>query len=282
MSVPKHLQPDPQVAATSVAARSGDLAALIATPTGARPLRPGALLVPGYTGSKEDFWHLLPLLAHAGRPATAIDLRGQNDSGGPEDTEAYTIEALAADVASLLTAEREPVHLVGHSFGGLVCRAAVIAGAPVRSLTLLGSGPAALGGSRAALVELMRPMLQDGGVPEVWAATAALVPTPPDQPAEVTAFLQRRFLASPAAALLGMGEALVTATDRTVDLAATGVPILVACGENDDAWPPSLQREMAEHLGASYVELTGAGHSPAVDAPDAVAAALETFWSELD
>jgi pimeloyl-ACP methyl ester carboxylesterase len=284
VSVPKHLDPDPRVRTAKASAPSGELAALVATPEAGTPVRRGVLLVPGYTGSKEDFWHLLPALAGSGRTATAIDLRGQCDSGGPEERGADTIEALASDVANLLTAAGEELHLVGHSFGGLICRAAVLSGAPVRSLTLLGSGPGALGGHRAALVEAMRPMLAEGGgVPEVWAATAALnAAATAAQPPEVQAFIERRFLASPAAALLGMGEAVTTATDRTDELARSGIPVLVACGENDDAWSPSQQQEMAQRLGAPFVKFPAAGHSPNVDAPDAVIAALEGFWRPLD
>jgi pimeloyl-ACP methyl ester carboxylesterase len=243
------------------------------------------LLVPGYTGSKEDFWHVLPLLARAGHPVTAIDLRGQCDSGGPEEVAAYTIDALAADIGSLLRASDEELHLVGHSFGGLICRAAVLAGAPVRSLVLLGSGPAALSGHRAEMTAAMRPMLIDGGgVPAVWEAIAALNANSPatlEQPPEVRDFVQRRFLASPAAALLGMGEAVTTAPDRVDELAKSAVPVLVACGENDDAWTPEQQRDMADRLGAEFVTFAGAGHSPNVDAPEEVVRALENFWSSL-
>jgi pimeloyl-ACP methyl ester carboxylesterase len=280
VSVPKHLDLAPEVSASRVDAASGELAALVATPPAGIPRRPEALLVPGYTGSKEDFIHLLPLLARAGHPATAIDLRGQFESGGPEDVAAYTISTLAADVASLLP-DAEPGHLLGHSFGGLVCRAAVLAGASVRSLTLLCSGPGALGGNRGALVEMMRPLLADGGVPAVWEASASLPadPSAPPVPGAVQDFLKRRFLASPAAALLGMGTELTSAADRTAELAMAGVPILVACGENDDAWSPAEQRQMAQRLAASYVEFPGAGHSPAVEVPELVAAALEEFWS---
>ncbi|MGN6472228.1 MAG: alpha/beta fold hydrolase [Mycobacteriales bacterium] len=284
MSVPKHLRPDPHVAPARVTAESGELAALVATPPTGVESRAGALLVPGYTGSKEDFWHLLPLLAQAGRPATAIDLRGQGDSGGPDDVASYTIDALAADIVALLQAAKEPLHLVGHSFGGLVCRAAVISGAPVRSLVLLGSGPAGLTGHRAAMTEAMRPMLIDGGgVPEVWEAMAALNASSPAtlaQPPEVRAFIERRFLASPAAALLGMGEAVTNAVDRTDELEKSGVPVLVTCGENDDAWTPDQQKEMARRLGARYVVFQDAGHSPNVDQPEAVADALTTFWAQ--
>jgi pimeloyl-ACP methyl ester carboxylesterase len=281
MSVPKHLDPDPQVAGALVPAASGDLAALVATPPDV-PTGRGVLLVPGYTGSKEDFWHVLPLLSRAGHPATAIDLRGQCDSGGPEDVTAYTIDALAADIGALLAAAEEPLHLVGHSFGGLVCRAAVLSGAPVRSLSLLGSGPGALGGHRAALVEAMRPMLADGGVPEVWAATAALnAAASAMQPPAVQAFIERRFLASPTAALLGMGEAVTNAADRTDELAKADVAVLVACGENDDAWSPAEQEDMALRLGARFVKFANAGHSPNVDVPQAVAETLMAFWNDV-
>ena len=65
-------------------------------------------------------------------------------------------------------------------------------------------------------------LIDGGGVAAVWEATAALnanAPATLAQPPEVRAFLQRRFLASPAAALLGMGEAVTTATDRVEELA---------------------------------------------------------------
>jgi pimeloyl-ACP methyl ester carboxylesterase len=284
MSVPRHLELAPEVSAGRVLAASGELAALIATPPADVVRRRGVLAVPGYTGSKEDFLHLLPLLARAGHPTTAIDLRGQYESGGPEEVSAYTIDALAEDVSSLLRVG-EPLHVVAHSFGGLVCRSAVLSGAPARSLTLLGSGPGALGGTRGALIDMMRPLLAEGGVPAVWAASEAIDAADPaaaEVPAEVREFLRRRFLASPSAALLGMGTALITAPDRVAELRASGIPTFVVHGDADDAWTPAEQREMATRLGSRYVELAGAGHSPAVDAPEATAAALEEFWATLD
>jgi pimeloyl-ACP methyl ester carboxylesterase len=284
VSVPRSLELAPEVAATRVTAASGELAALVATPPDGVERRPGVLAVPGYTGSKEDFIQLLPLLARAGHPATAIDLRGQYESGGTEDLSAYTTEALAADIAALLGAG-EPVHVVGHSYGGLICREAVLNGAPARSLTLLCSGPGALGGNRGALIELMRPLLADGGVPSVWAASEAMDAADPAKagvPPEVKDFLRRRFLASPAAALLGMGESVTTAPDRVDELRENAILTFVAHGSLDDAWTPAEQRDMAERLGARYVVFEGAGHSPAVEDEVAVADALEQFWSTVD
>jgi pimeloyl-ACP methyl ester carboxylesterase len=267
-----------------VSAASGELAALVATPPAGAERRRRVLAVPGYTGSKEDFIHLLPLLAAAGHPATAIDLRGQYESGGPEDIAAYSIEALGKDVAALVD-DGETPHVVGHSFGGLVCREALLSGAPIRSLTLLCSGPGRLGGNRAAMVELMRPLLEDGGVPAVFEASEQIDAADPKKaalPAEIKEFLRDRFLASPAAALIGMGEALTTAADRVAELAESGVPVLVANGELDDAWTPDEQADMAHRLGARHVVFPGLGHSPAVEDEAAVAAALEDFWATLE
>jgi pimeloyl-ACP methyl ester carboxylesterase len=281
VSVPRSLTLPAGVAPARVSAASGELAALVATPLAGAERRRRVLAVPGYTGSKEDFIHLLPVLAAAGHPAIAIDLRGQYESGGPEDVTAYTIEALGKDVAALAEDGDAP-HVVGHSFGGLVCREALLSGAPMQSLTLLCSGPGRLGGNRAAMVELMRPLLEDGGVPAVFAASEQIDAGDPKKaalPADVKEFLRARFLASPAAALIGMGEALTTAVDRVVELRESGVPVLVAHGELDDAWTPAEQAEMAQRLGARHVAFPGLGHSPAVEDEAAVAAALEDFWA---
>ena len=167
----------------------------MATPPASTPTRLPVLLVPGYTGSKEDFWHLLPLLARAGHPAVAIDLRGQYESGGPEDAAAYSLEALAADV-ELVAAE--PTHLVGHSFGGLICRAS---GARRRAGAIADPAlvrPGALGGTRGQLIELMRPLLEDGGVPAVWEAAKAIDAADPNVPT----------VAPPVAAFLDAGSSL--------------------------------------------------------------------------
>ena len=263
----------------AVRTRLAGLAAVELAP--AQPRRT-ALLLPGFTGSKEDFSPLLPALAAAGVRAVAVDLPGQYESPGPDDEASYAVDLLAGRVLAAVRALGGPVHLVGHSFGGLVARAVVLVDhAAVADLVLLCSGPGALGGQRAQLMTALRPLVAAGGLAAVADATDALAASDPLRPPEtdeVRAFLRRRFVTGSAAGLLGSGDALLAEPDRTAELAATGVPVLVLHGEDDDAWPPAVQREMAGRLGAAYAVVPGAAHSPAAEAPAQTADALLAFW----
>jgi pimeloyl-ACP methyl ester carboxylesterase len=178
------------------------------------------------------------------------------------------------------------VHLVGHSFGGLVSRAAVLRRpAAVRSLTLMCSGPQALTGPRVELLPLMAPVLEQGGMPALVDAVEALGADDPRTQSlspEVRQFLRVRMLASSPAGLLGMAAGLTGEPDRVDALRATGVPVLVLHGEADDAWAPAVQAAMAERLGAQHVVVPDAQHSPAVENPRPTAAALNAFFADVE
>lgn len=244
---------------------------------------PPVVLVPGYTGTKEDFALVLAPLAAGGVRAVAIDLPGQFESPGPDDPAAYAVDTLAGTVRAVVAELGGRAHLVGHSFGGLVCRSATIADpAAVASLTLLDSGPGAIGGNRRERMEALEPLLAAGGMTGVYDALEMLATADPQWaalPGEHRDFLRRRFLSGTEAGLRGMGDALRAEPDRTVELRATGVPVLVAYGEQDDAWPPTVQAEMAERLGAEHLVIAGAVHSPAAQQPAATVGALLDFWS---
>lgn len=255
------------------------IAALQAGPPGGRP----ALLLPGYTGSKEDFGPILDPLGAAGLLVTTIDLPGQLDSAALSDHARYDPGGLAGCVAGVARRLGERTLLLGHSFGGLVARAAVIA-APDRfeSLVLLSSGPARVGGARRATMDALDPVLATHGLPAVYATLQASYMSDPRYvapPPDVARFLERRFLRGSPAMLQGMADALRSEPDRVAELAATGVPVLVMHGVDDDAWPPAVQQEMAERLGAQHVVIPGAAHSPAIENPGATVAALLSFWN---
>ena len=124
MSTPTSLELPDRVRRTSIRTARGVFAALEAAPASGVCERDAALLVPGYTGSKEDFLAILDLLAAAGRRTVAIDMRGQFETPGAGDAGGYAAGSLGADLIAVMHATGAR-HLVGHSYGGLIGREAV-------------------------------------------------------------------------------------------------------------------------------------------------------------
>ena len=288
MSTPTSLElPEGTRRATVVTAR-GEFAVLDAMPA-AGPCELGtALLVPGYTGSKEDFISILGPLSTAGRRVIAVDQRGQYETVGPDDPDAYDPRELGADIAALFEAT-QATHLLGHSFGGLVAREAVIGGCSPVSLTLLSSGPAALTGARAEALHFMLNYL-DGTpasglrdkIAEVWHGVLKPEAAATGLPPAIMAFLEDRMLANNPTGLVTMATQLLKAEDKTAELAARGIPIYVLYGEDDNAWPTTQQRDMASVMNAERTCIPGAAHNPNVEAPATTAHALTKFWDSAE
>jgi pimeloyl-ACP methyl ester carboxylesterase len=294
VSTPRSIDVPPGARRITLQTERGPFAAVEAMPaTGVRERCP-ALLVPGFTGSKEDFLPILRQLGAAGRRVVAVDMRGQYETQGSHDRDSYRLEALGADIAAVATTILDDpgetargLHLLGHSFAGLVARETVLAkAADICSLTLMSAGPGQLTGpARAVLTALLEPLRgfvrQQLAVQvrRLWEFQLAEQARADGTPQDIIEFLGRRMLLSNPDGLVAMGEQLLDCPDRTDELAASAqIPILVLYGEYDDKWQTPVQEEMAERLRAERVCIPGATHSPAIEAPETTASALNAFW----
>lgn len=285
MSRPATFTPPPGTRAHRLRTARGDFAALTGE-LAEGPVRGTALLLPGFTGSKEDFIELHAPLSAAGYRTVAVDGRGQYESEGPKDDELpYRQRELARDVlaqAAALQADEGTgrVHLLGHSLGGLVARAAVIEDpAPFASLTLMSSGPAAVAQPQQERAKLLQDALAALDMAQVWEAIQGL--DAPEDAADLRGDgedLRRRWMRNSPAQLIATAGQLRTEPDRVDELAALGLAIHVLSGERDDTWPVPLLDDMAARLGAERTVVAGAEHSPNTDQPRATAAALAAFW----
>ncbi|MFI8002299.1 alpha/beta fold hydrolase [Streptomyces sp. NPDC086010] len=283
MSRPPTFTPPPCARARVLRTERGDFAVLDAAPrAGAHST---ALLLPGYTGSKEDFIALLEPLAEAGFRVLTVDGRGQYETEGPDDQDAYAQAELARDVLAQAAAAGPPpeggIHLLGHSLGGQIARAAVLLdAAPFRSLTLMSSGPAEIDPTQQKKARLLGDALGRWSMAEVWQMMRALDP-PEDADTGDGEDLRRRWMRHNPAQLIATGAQLSAEPDRVAELAALPLPVHVVSGERDDVWPVPLIDDMARRLGARRTVIEGAEHSPNTARPLETAAALVSFWNSV-
>lgn len=250
----------------------------------ARPeteLRGTALFIPGFTGSKEDFRTFIPLLNARGWRVVAYSQRGQADSAAPLGVDNYGLNDFAADAIEVvrLVGNGDPMHILGHSFGGIVAQAAVLtAPGMFRSLTLLCSGPHGWPGRHEDTARIVR----EAGSIGLWERDnpGGIELSDAELGAEA-AFFRQRARATSSDNLLAGAQILRDQADVTEQLRGTGVPAHIAHGELDDKWPIADQRDMARRLGARYTVIEGGAHSPQLEAPEATATGLHDFWASI-
>lgn len=232
---------------------------------------PRVVLVPGVTGSKEDFILMMPLLAEAGYRVESFDMAGQYESGaaGPENLtpprKHYDHDLFVDDLISVLENGSAPAHVLGYSFAGTVSQLAFERRPELfASLTLLSTPPQPGQGFRG--VKRLGPFtgLATGGVGAalmIWGVRNNFTHVPPGR----LDFVRARFAHTRRAAVRDIITLMKKAPDVRPLLAASDIPKLVAVGEHD-LWPSRLHQEFAESIGAGLAVYV-TGHSPCETAP---------------
>ena len=258
--------PAPGSVASRFAAPSGDLAVVSL----GDPSHPRIVLVPGVSGSKEDFVLMLPVLAEAGYFVQAFDLAGQYESGraGPPRGRRYDYDLFVNDVVAFLEAGA-PAHVLGYSFAGTIAQLVLVARPDlVRSLTLLATPPEPGNGFRG--VRGLGPFTflaggRVGAALMTWGIRTNKNHVPPLR----LDFVRMRFAHTSRRSMEDIIRLMKRAPDVRDAVAAAPVPKLVAVGSHD-LWPTELHAAFAERIGARLV-VYPTGHSPCETAPHQLA-----------
>ncbi len=237
--------------------------------------RGDVVLVHGFTGSKEDFSECGPMIAEHGYRVLTLDNRGQHESPHSKREDAYTIKSLAHDAIDLaqLLGMKNP-HLLGHSFGGLVSQRAVLMAPNYwKSLTLMCSGPAAIGFREDFL---SHETLMSVPMEKIWDDHMDAMEI--GKPAY--GMKKKRWAMSDHRSVATHRQHLIDEPSIVKEVHATGISAHVVYGENDDAWPLPLQDQMAKDLEAQLDVIPGAGHCPNEDTPELLTDLLVKFWDK--
>jgi pimeloyl-ACP methyl ester carboxylesterase len=230
------------------------------------PADPRVVLIPGVTGSKEDFYLLAPILVAAGYHVQSFDMAGQFESAdaGPVPGGRYTYGLLVADVVAFLR-DGGPAHVLGYSFAGILSELAMVEHPELfRSLTLLTAPPEpgqAFRGVR--IIGWLSWFLtgHQGAGLMIW----GIVTNKNKVSDSRLAFVRSRFdltRRSSVDDIVGLMKRVPDVRDR---IAASGIPVLVVTGDHD-LWPTHLHASNARALGARLA-VYRTGHSPCETAP---------------
>lgn len=261
----------------SFMAPSGPLATFEAGNTTNTPV----CLIPGITGSKEDFSLIIPHLARAGYRVVAVDLAGQYESSpaGPHHDSQWTLPMHVADVRAVLE-HIGKAHVVGYSYGGLVCEH-LIADEPalLRSATLIGTPP--LSGNALRGFRVVGPIVRWAS-PTVAARfmLSGLWFNINRVDKERHAFVRHRMGYTVRDSVTSAMADMLAIPDLEDTLRHSGVPLLVGAGHGD-MWPLEQFISFSQRIGAEFREYD-AGHSPSEQSPDELAADLMDFFDRVD
>lgn len=252
------------------------------------------LLVHGFGGAKEDFTGYLDRLAARGWHVVAPDLRGHGASDQPSGAAAYSIELFAADLLALIGALGwDRAVILGHSMGGMVAQHLVLSHpGRVRALVLMDTAHGPMDWLDLDLLEMAATIIRDQGVEAFVAINNELRDNDPlltpsfrrllDEEPGYAEFCDRKALAASADMRLAMMPVFPAQPERLDALGGVEVPTLVIVGAEDDGFLEHSARMAAAIPGAELAVITGAGHSPQFENPDAWWEAIVAFLDGVE
>ena len=240
------------------------------------------MLVHGFSGNADDFATVRDELAQAHAHILLPELRGHGASTHSGDARAYTLEALAADLARFLEKQAHPAHLLAHSMAGMLAlRVAVARPELCASLLLMSTSAEPLTGVDAKTLALAGTIARErgmGALAEVMRARAADDPARDDADRRVErewgaarfwAWRRARLEAMDPHAYEALARAMLEQKPQRAQLKKIACPTTVLVGELDANFLAPSRRLAREIPGAELVVLPNAGHQPQHEAPSA-------------
>ena len=200
------------------------------------------------------------------------DLRGFGESRTVDSF--YTMEDYASDIVGLLNhLGIQKTAIAGHSMGGYVALAfARLFPERVRGLALVSSQAAADAEDRKQGRYKSAAEVADKGIGSV---VEAMTPKFTSNP-ELQTFARESMERQQSAAYIGALKAMAERIDSTPFLSSFHFPVVLIHGDSDQLIPLDRAREVKAALPQAYfVEISGAGHMPMMEAKEKTAEALK-------
>lgn len=217
----------------------------------------------------------------------APDLRGFGRSGNKAD-DTVTMAQFADDLAGLLDGLRirEPVVLCGLSMGGYIALqfwrryAKRLRGLILCDTRATADTPEAVAARRAMAERVLHEgpaPLVEGMVPRLFSET-----TRRRQPRLVER-MRTTLMSGDARGIAAAARGMAKRPDMTSSLGKIRCPTLVLVGQNDVISPPAEMRGLAEAIpGATFVEISAAGHLAPLENPEEVNVAIAEFLTATE
>lgn len=203
---------------------------------------------------------------------------------GASESVGSKLEDIADHVAAAigqLGLKHKPI-LLGNGYGGFVVLMTAVRHPGIASRLVLADCGAAFSEPGRAAFRGMSAAAREKGLGAIADVAMRRLFAPEFQQANPALVEERkkRFLAVDAATFHGACDALA-ALDLRGQLKAVTVPVLVLVGEQDEATPPPMSRELAAGFpDARLLELPGLAHVPQLQAPEVFLAAIRPFIDE--